>query len=358
MKKLLIALFATLFACNNPFAQQGVGIKTDSSTPHNSAMLDISSTSKGFLPPLLSQAARQGISNPAEGLLVYDTTTQRFYQYQDGIWRFIINSDYWTESTSRSAVFNISDSVCIGSLLPGERLDVVGDIRVRNNVISGSNITVGGTASGSQMHANGDLIASGTLLSGGNIIGNTDLVIDNASAILQLKTSGINKTFIQLNGDDLRMGTNSGNANGDIIFRLDGNDVLKADANANVSLLKYFGNLDYGKMVIGKSVTRPLSSGNALTILYGRIFSDGSEGAMWPATGTSVKISTGVYDIDTHMTGVSSKGTIIVTASGIAAPRLSTGRFLNTTKFRVEIFNLQGAHVDTDFYFMINDPLN
>jgi hypothetical protein len=354
MKKIILsALSILLFSV---ISAQSVAV--GSSSAHPSAKLDITSNNKGFLPPLLSQSARLGISSPADGLLVYDTTLQRLYVYQNGVWRYIINSDYWTESTTRSAVFNMSDSIGIGTSIPNERLDVAGDIRARNNIIGGSTISVSGMASGGEMHANGNLIASGSITSGANISTNADLIMDNSSTTLQLKSAGINKTFLQLNGEDLRMGTNSGNENGDIVFRLNGEDVIKADANANIALLKFFGNLDFGKMVIGKSVMRPLSSGNMLTILYGRIFSDGSEGAMWPPTGSSARISTGVYDIDTHMAGVSSKGTIVVTAAGTTVPRLCTGRYLSTTKFRVEIFNLSGTHVDNDFYFMINDPLN
>jgi hypothetical protein len=72
---------------------QSIGIGT--TTPQSSAVLDVSSNNKGFLLPLVSSSQRIAIANPANGLLVYDTTSQRFYQYQDGAWRYIINSDYW-----------------------------------------------------------------------------------------------------------------------------------------------------------------------------------------------------------------------------------------------------------------------
>jgi uncharacterized protein (TIGR02145 family) len=50
-----------------------VGINTDSSLPHNSAMLDVKSTVKGFLPPRMTQAEMSTILNPAEGLMVFCT---------------------------------------------------------------------------------------------------------------------------------------------------------------------------------------------------------------------------------------------------------------------------------------------
>jgi hypothetical protein len=50
-----------------------VGINTDNSLPDNSAMLDVKSVSKGFLPPRMTQAEMSTILNPAEGLMVYCT---------------------------------------------------------------------------------------------------------------------------------------------------------------------------------------------------------------------------------------------------------------------------------------------
>lgn len=51
------------------FAQVGVG----TTSPHSSSILEIQSTTKGFLPPRLSLIERNSITNPAEGLLIYNT---------------------------------------------------------------------------------------------------------------------------------------------------------------------------------------------------------------------------------------------------------------------------------------------
>ena len=68
-------------------------------------------------------------------------------------------------------------------------------------------------------------------------------------------------------------------------------------------------------------------------------------------------ISLGVYEIDPGVAEVSTKGVIVVTAAG-STPRICIGKYSGSGKFRVEIFNMAGNHVDNDFYFMINDPLN
>ena len=72
MKKLLIllAIFTTFAAM-----AQSVGINADGSTANASAMLDVSSTTKGFLPPRMTTTERDLIASPATGLLLFNTTT-------------------------------------------------------------------------------------------------------------------------------------------------------------------------------------------------------------------------------------------------------------------------------------------
>ena len=50
-----------------------VAINADGSSPHASAVLDISSTTKGVLIPRMTQAQREMINSPAPGLLIYQT---------------------------------------------------------------------------------------------------------------------------------------------------------------------------------------------------------------------------------------------------------------------------------------------
>ena len=77
---LFCILFFTAFAT---FAQVGIGI----SIPNNSAMLDVNSTTKGFLPPRMTAAQRDPIANPAAGLLIYQTdNTPGYYTYNGSAW--------------------------------------------------------------------------------------------------------------------------------------------------------------------------------------------------------------------------------------------------------------------------------
>lgn len=52
-----------------------------------SAILDVQSTSKGFLTPRMTTAQKNAISSPAAGLVVYDTTTNLLYFYTGSSWQ-------------------------------------------------------------------------------------------------------------------------------------------------------------------------------------------------------------------------------------------------------------------------------
>lgn len=64
------------------FAQVGIG----TTMPDPSSLLDISSTTQGILAPRMTTAQRLAISSPANGLLVYDTTENRFFYFENTTW--------------------------------------------------------------------------------------------------------------------------------------------------------------------------------------------------------------------------------------------------------------------------------
>jgi len=77
MKILLMILFCIVWYQSN----SQVAINEDNSNPDASAMLDVKSTDKGVLLPRMTQAQRLAISNPANGLMVYQTDDNTGYYY-------------------------------------------------------------------------------------------------------------------------------------------------------------------------------------------------------------------------------------------------------------------------------------
>jgi hypothetical protein len=112
MKKLLLFLI-----CIPVFALSQVGIGTNS--PNPSAKLEVSASDKGFLPPRITLSATTDVStitNPATGLLVYNTATAGsspnnvtpgFYYFNGSAWvRLITPTDNASNITGTVSVAN------------------------------------------------------------------------------------------------------------------------------------------------------------------------------------------------------------------------------------------------------------
>jgi hypothetical protein len=66
-----------------------VGIGT---TPNNAAILDLSSNSRGFLPPRMGTTQRNAISSPVAGLIVYNTSTNKLNFYNGTAWEAVTSA--------------------------------------------------------------------------------------------------------------------------------------------------------------------------------------------------------------------------------------------------------------------------
>jgi len=86
MKNLKLIFIAIIMIASYSLTAQVAINKPISSSADASAMLDVQSTVKGFLPPRMTEANRDAISNPAEGLIVYNTTTHKPNFYNGTSW--------------------------------------------------------------------------------------------------------------------------------------------------------------------------------------------------------------------------------------------------------------------------------
>ena len=106
MKNLLIILALTVaFSLN---AQVGIG----TSTPDAAAALDVVSTSKGIVPPRMTAAQRDAISNPPQGLMIYCTDCGTYGQMQ------VFNGLEYTDITGGER--NFTTRIQQGSDIDGE----------------------------------------------------------------------------------------------------------------------------------------------------------------------------------------------------------------------------------------------
>lgn len=79
MKKIVYPLLILCIISTSSYAQVGIG----TTNPDNSSILDIQATDKGVLIPRLTTAEINAITNPANGLLVYNTDIDEF-QFNNG----------------------------------------------------------------------------------------------------------------------------------------------------------------------------------------------------------------------------------------------------------------------------------
>ncbi len=270
-------------------------------------------------------------------------------------------------------MFNIGDNVGINTAGPSERLDVSGNIR-----------------------------------------SNSSMIIDNASAMLQLRSSTVNKGFLQLSGDNVRFGTNSGNASGDVILRMDGTDmiefgktgsaglfmqmnlngvstgVLQTTSTGNVSLTAVNANTQVqlgGEVFINNTTSRTgigtsspgerlhvngnmIVNGNAviddgritgtatgsaynlLPLAYGRVTGDGDKaGGTGNFTAVS-RLEEGIYDV--FVTGITTSSVIVATGQCVATIQTY---FISAGQFRVRIWStILDENTDCSFHFVVYNP--
>jgi len=87
LKTIIVLIIFSAIINIKTFAQQGVSINTAGNPPDNSAMLDVSSLTKGLLIPRMTEAQKNAIAAPATGLLIYQTDNIiGFWYFNGAIW--------------------------------------------------------------------------------------------------------------------------------------------------------------------------------------------------------------------------------------------------------------------------------
>lgn len=85
MKNVKLLLMVTALIISYSLTAQ-IGVNTDGSSPDSSAMLDIKSTTKGFLLPRMTTFEQRSISTPASGLLIFNTDSLSFWFFNGTLW--------------------------------------------------------------------------------------------------------------------------------------------------------------------------------------------------------------------------------------------------------------------------------
>lgn len=252
MKKLFALLVLTI-----PFfsTAQNVGIGTN--TPDANALLDISSNSKGVLLPRLTTLQRTSIAGPVIGLTVFDTDTYSFWMYRgdvNGGWAELQHNyqNMWTAIGS-NIYNNNSGNVGIGTITPQEKLSINASnpgIQFLNSnsakgfvQVNSSDLKIGTY----NTNTTGNLVFTTkgldrmTINENGLVgIGTTSpvsaLTISGTNPYIEIQNSGVNKGFLQAVNDDLKLGTNSTNTTGALVFQTKLLDRMTIDENGQIGI--------------------------------------------------------------------------------------------------------------------------
>ncbi len=84
--KELVIIISSMVIMSAQMNGQNVGIGANTFTPDNSALLELQSTNSGLLLPRMTTAQRDSISNPAQSLLIFNTTTKCFETCVGNAW--------------------------------------------------------------------------------------------------------------------------------------------------------------------------------------------------------------------------------------------------------------------------------
>jgi hypothetical protein len=87
MTRLVLITLLTAVSTFAVYSQGGTAINHSGASADSSALLDLSSNSQGLLVPRMTEQQRNAIAAPANGLLIFNTTSGCFNFYLGGIWK-------------------------------------------------------------------------------------------------------------------------------------------------------------------------------------------------------------------------------------------------------------------------------
>lgn len=124
MNKIILSIVLLFLLITGNELQAQVSVNSSGNAPDGSAMLDVSSITKGVLIPRMTDTERDNIFPVPAGLIVYVTTDNHFYYYNGSSWQQLSTGDSdWTISGS-NLISGVTGNVGIGQNAPSVKLDV------------------------------------------------------------------------------------------------------------------------------------------------------------------------------------------------------------------------------------------
>jgi len=171
---------------NSNIHNNGGNVGVGTSAPHTSAKMEVASNNQGFLPPRMTLTQRDAITNPADGLMIFNTSSGCPNYFFGGIWH------EWC-GTSVLPLATLTSLFCDSFSMSGNLL--------MSTPIANANITIP--------------------YSGGN---------GGTYTAQTFNSTGVNGVIAQLHGGNL------GNGTGNLLFTLSGTPDNSGTANFQISV--------------------------------------------------------------------------------------------------------------------------
>lgn len=232
-KSLLLTVLIAIGSYYSASAQ-GMAINNSGSAADASAMLDVSSTSKGILVPRMTQAQRDAIASPANGLMIYQTDgTSGFYYYNGSSWTAIggsgggsptgaaggaltgtyPNPSIATDAIGSSNIVNgtiLNADVSTSAAIAYSKLNLTGSVTssdIANGTIAIADLSATGTASSSTFLRGDNTWATPTAApsgsAGGHLTGTypNPSIADGVVTVAKISATGAPSSSTYLRGD-------------------------------------------------------------------------------------------------------------------------------------------------------------
>ncbi len=222
MKKYLTLLLVTHLAIFSKSFSQNIAINGTGNLPDTSAMLDVSSTNKGFLAPRMTTTQQNAIPLPAKGLLIFNTT-DNLLRLNTGtttvpVWTAVGSSSGGSTTNTLGSSSNTLTSTVNGVVATANLVNAVSNSSSNNilstsvNGVTGSGVSIinsiGNTVSANNLSttvngitgSNVQLIGSNALsLSGSNLTSTVNGVASSAVSLSPLLAAATTNTLSSSN---------------------------------------------------------------------------------------------------------------------------------------------------------------
>jgi len=223
-------------------------VAVGTTAPVASALLEMVSTSRGFLAPRMTQAQRDAISSPATGLLIYNTISNQYNVYNGTDWSSVGGTaSQWQLNSGVISPFDTTQSVAIGgtatssaSLFFNGVLGTIsnpsnggGILNIPGSVAFDDLVAIVGTSSSYPvLTVRGNSTQSSASISGTNA--NATLVVDNNAVgdVFTASTSGRTRLVVDKNGN-VGVGTSAPGAVLDVTGGIRGSSNLTLTSTSN-----------------------------------------------------------------------------------------------------------------------------